>query len=131
MHLPGKINASNLFTKELKDAAHFHSGHNTFMVSKVNFLKHGHCVPTHLASKKDLPFYAFSACACPDEDKVHMPSNANAPSGKRPLKRSYLAVISAAMTISNWPSLSSAEKGMMIGSAPLLGTDRPKFGLSF
>ncbi|KAL7479382.1 hypothetical protein ACHAW6_005114 [Cyclotella cf. meneghiniana] len=113
MHLPGKINASNLFTKELKDAAHFHSGHNTFMVSK------------------DLPFYAFSARPCPDEDKVHMPSNANAPSGKRPLKRSYLVVMSAAMTISDRPSLSSAERGMMIGSAPLLGTDRPKFGLSF
>jgi hypothetical protein len=36
-HIPGVINASDLFTKELKDAAHFRRCRDSFMVSKATF----------------------------------------------------------------------------------------------
>ncbi|KAL7489171.1 hypothetical protein ACHAW6_014756, partial [Cyclotella cf. meneghiniana] len=38
-HIPGVINASDLFTKELKDAAHFRCCRDSMMVSRQNFLK--------------------------------------------------------------------------------------------
>jgi hypothetical protein len=44
-HLPGVINASDLFTKELKDAAHFRRCCDSMIVSRSNFLAHQHCVP--------------------------------------------------------------------------------------
>ena len=36
-HIPGIINASNLFTKELKDGAHFRRCRDSMMVSRANF----------------------------------------------------------------------------------------------
>jgi hypothetical protein len=46
-HIQGIINASDLFTKELKDAAHFRRCRDSFMVSKNNFERCGHVVPSH------------------------------------------------------------------------------------
>jgi hypothetical protein len=58
-HIPGVINSSDLFTKEIKDAAHFRRCRDSFMVSKANFMKYGHCVPSHLTAKEDLPYYSI------------------------------------------------------------------------
>jgi hypothetical protein len=56
-HIPGVINASDIFTKELKDTAHFCRCCNTMMVSKTVFDRYGHVLPSHLHGKQDLPFY--------------------------------------------------------------------------
>ena len=56
-HIPGVINASDLFTKELRDAAHFRRCRDSMMVSKVNFEKYGHVMPSHRQNKEDLPYY--------------------------------------------------------------------------
>jgi hypothetical protein len=58
-HIPGVINASDLFTKELKDAAHFRRCRDTFMVSKATFERCGHVMPSHLQSKNDLPYFSI------------------------------------------------------------------------
>ncbi len=58
-HIPGVINASDLFTKKLKNAAHFRRCIDSFMVSKSNFLKFRHCVPPHKAYLDDLPNYSI------------------------------------------------------------------------
>jgi hypothetical protein len=51
-HIPGVINASDLFTKEMKDAAHFRPYRDSFMVSKSVF----NC---HVINPKT--FYLFSS----------------------------------------------------------------------
>eukprot|EP00804_Cyclotella_cryptica_P008738 CCRYP_018465-RC/>CCRYP_018465-RC protein AED:0.27 eAED:0.26 QI:0/-1/0/1/-1/0/1/0/969 len=56
-HIPGVINASDLFTKELRDAAHFRRCRDTMMVSRINFEKYGHVVPPHHQQHGDLPYY--------------------------------------------------------------------------
>eukprot|EP00956_Cyclotella_meneghiniana_P031978 scaffold85846_cov40-Cyclotella_meneghiniana.AAC.6 len=56
-HIPGVINASDLFTKELRDAAHFRRCRDSMMVSKVNFEKYGRVLPSHRQNKEDLPYY--------------------------------------------------------------------------
>ena len=56
-HIPGVINASDLFTKELKDAAHFRRCRDSMMVSKATFEKYGHVMPSHRHNKEDLPYY--------------------------------------------------------------------------
>jgi hypothetical protein len=58
-HIPGIINASDLFTKELKDAAHFRRCRDSFMVSKNNFERCGHVMPSHRQNKTDLPYYSI------------------------------------------------------------------------
>jgi hypothetical protein len=110
-HIPGKINASDLFTKELKDDAHFRRCRDTFMVSKANFLKHGHCVPAHLADRQDLPFYSFSAL----EGQI--------PASKENVRppRTYLEVASAARTIADRPSSSASERGVTVCTDALTG----------
>jgi hypothetical protein len=60
-HIPGIINASDFFTKELKDAAHFCRCRDTFMVSKAVFDRHGCIVPSHHQTKEDLPFYSIQS----------------------------------------------------------------------
>jgi hypothetical protein len=64
-HIPGVINASALFTKELKDAAHFRQCRDTFMVSKAVFDHHGCIVPSHHQTKEDLPFYSLQSKTIP------------------------------------------------------------------
>ena len=58
-HIPGVINASDLFTKELKDAAHFRRCRDSFMVSKNNFDRCGHVMPSHHQRKEDLPYFSI------------------------------------------------------------------------
>ena len=48
LHIPGIINPSDLFTKEIKDAAHYRRLRDTMMVSLSNFMTHGHVVPVAL-----------------------------------------------------------------------------------
>eukprot|EP00956_Cyclotella_meneghiniana_P030923 scaffold79637_cov24-Cyclotella_meneghiniana.AAC.1 len=54
-HIPGVINASDLFTKELRDAAHFRRCRDSMMVSRINFEKHGHVMPSHRQNKRLKP----------------------------------------------------------------------------
>ena len=56
-HIPGVINASDLFTKELKDTAHFRCCRDSFMVSKTNFDASGHVLPSHQQDKENLPYF--------------------------------------------------------------------------
>jgi hypothetical protein len=65
-HIPGIINPSKLFTKEIKDDAHFRRLRDLFMVSKSNFMKFGHSVPPHLTSKSLLPYYDLHSQASPE-----------------------------------------------------------------
>ena len=57
-HIPGVINASDLFTKELKDAAHFRRCRDSFMVSLQNFNTCGHVLPSHRQDKAAVPYYS-------------------------------------------------------------------------
>ena len=61
-HIPGKINPCAIFTKEIKDAAHFRALRDTVMVSLNNFLAHGHTVPSHVEEFR-LPPHYISAVA--------------------------------------------------------------------
>ena len=60
-HIPGVINPSDIYTKEIKDDAHFRRLRDCQMVSRSNFFKYGHTIPAHLISKSDLPYYSLSA----------------------------------------------------------------------
>ena len=64
LHIPGVINSSDPFTKELKDAAHFRRCRESFMVSKTNFLQYGHCVPAEMAGRT-LPYYSMMSADTP------------------------------------------------------------------
>ena len=57
-HIPGIINSSDIFTKEIKDASHYRCLRDSFMVSKANFDRYGHNVPSHMAGKT-LPYYSI------------------------------------------------------------------------
>ena len=61
LHIPGVINPSDIYTKEIKDDAHFRRLRDCQMVSRSNFLKFGHTIPAHLSSKSLLPYYSLSA----------------------------------------------------------------------
>ncbi|KAL7547160.1 hypothetical protein ACHAWF_010478, partial [Thalassiosira exigua] len=50
-HIPGEINSSDIFTKEIKDAAHFRRLCDSFMVSRGNFLRFSHTVPPEAGDK--------------------------------------------------------------------------------
>ena len=65
-HIPGIINSSDLFTKEIKDDAHFRRCRDTFMVSKSNFLAHGHCMPSHMTSRDHVPYYNMHSHLSPE-----------------------------------------------------------------
>jgi len=51
-HIPGKINPADIFTKEMKDDAHFRRLRDCFMVSHAAFLKYGRAVPSNLVSSQ-------------------------------------------------------------------------------
>jgi hypothetical protein len=57
LHIPGQINSSDIFTKEIKDAAYFRRLPDTMMVSRTNFNKFMHVIPSHYWSKESLPYY--------------------------------------------------------------------------
>ena len=60
LHIPGQINSSDIFTKEIKDVAHYRRLRDSFMVSKADFDKYGHNVPSHQAGTT-LPYYTIRA----------------------------------------------------------------------
>eukprot|EP00956_Cyclotella_meneghiniana_P020999 scaffold37679_cov76-Cyclotella_meneghiniana.AAC.13 len=100
-HIPGVINASDLFTKEIKDDAHFRRCRDTFMVSKSNFSQFGHVVPPHMTSRDNLPYYDLRSSLSPAgfADKYsHRPEPITA---------------SAARTVSDRPSDSRFERGVL------------------
>ena len=69
-HIPGVINSSDLFTKEIKSDAHFRRLRDSMMVSKANFLKYNHNVPEHMTDKTTLPYYSIRASGSPEESCV-------------------------------------------------------------
>ena len=61
-HIPGIINLSDIFTKEIKDNTHFRNLRDFIMVSLQAFLKYSHNVPTHIISaNKLLPYYSIQS----------------------------------------------------------------------
>ena len=59
-HIPGIINPSNIFTKEMKDNTHFRNLRDSMMVSLQESLKYNHNVPTHIIyASKTLPYYSI------------------------------------------------------------------------
>ena len=58
-HIPGKVNPSDIFTKEMKDAAHFRECRDTFMVSLNNFIEHGHVNPSQDEEFRLQPHYVM------------------------------------------------------------------------
>ena len=59
-HIPGIINPSDIFTKEMKDNTHFRNIIESMMVSIQAFLKYNHNIPTHIISaNKILPYYSI------------------------------------------------------------------------
>ena len=59
LHIPGVINGSDIFTKEMKEDAHFRCLRDSIMVSKAAFLQYGHTAPTHIMGKSLLPYYTI------------------------------------------------------------------------
>ena len=52
--IPGIINPSKIFTKEMKDNTHFRNLRDSMMVSLQAFLKYSHNVTTHIISANKL-----------------------------------------------------------------------------
>ena len=67
IHIAGVINSSDIFTKELKDAAHFRNCRNSMMVSKSNFLRFHHNVPEHMTSRHNLPYFSIRSPDTPSQ----------------------------------------------------------------
>ena len=64
LHIPGQINPSDIFTKEMRDCAHFRRLRDCMMVSKTAFLKYNQAVPAHIISEgKILPYYSIRSPA--------------------------------------------------------------------
>ena len=51
-HIPGRINPSDIFTKEMRDEVHFRSLRDCMMVSKSVFTKYHQPVPTKFSAKR-------------------------------------------------------------------------------
>ena len=61
-HVPGIINPSDIFTKEMKDNTHFRNLRDSMMVSLQAFLKCSHNIPSHIISAdKLLPYYSIQS----------------------------------------------------------------------
>ena len=59
-HIPGIINPSDIFTKEMKDNTHLINLIDSMMVSLQALLKYNHNFPTHIISDKEiLPYYSI------------------------------------------------------------------------
>ena len=60
LHIPGQINPSDIFTKEMRDSAHFRRLRDCMMVSRAAFLKYHHNVPTHITTAdRIIPYYSL------------------------------------------------------------------------
>ena len=59
-HIPGIINPSNIFTKEMKDNTHFRNLRDFMMIYLQDFLKYSHKVPSHIIfADKLLPYFSI------------------------------------------------------------------------
>ncbi|KAL7544836.1 hypothetical protein ACHAWF_010360 [Thalassiosira exigua] len=65
-HILGEINSSDIFKKEMKDAAHFHRLRVSFVVSRANFFRLSHNVPSEVGFKTP-PFYSPSYVSDDDD----------------------------------------------------------------
>jgi len=65
LHIPGVINPSDIFTKEMKDGAHFRRLRDCMMVSKNAFLKYHHTVPTEVTTEEHIITYYSLGCSFP------------------------------------------------------------------
>ena len=101
-HIPGLVNASDLFTKEIKDDAHFRRCRDTFMVSKSNFSQFGHVVPPHMTTRDNLPYYDLRSSLSPAGFAE-----------KYPHRSTHPVTASAARTVSDRPSDSRFERGVL------------------
>ena len=60
--IPGIINPSCIFTKEMKDSDHFRRLRDCFMVSKSVFHKYGQPIPVAtIADERILPYYSLNS----------------------------------------------------------------------
>ena len=62
-NITGKLNSSNLLTKELKDFGLYLQLYDSIMVSKAKFLKHHHTAPAHMMDGTVLPYYLPAAAS--------------------------------------------------------------------
>ena len=58
-HIPGIINPSNIFTKEIKYNTHFGNIIVSVIVSLQDFLKYSHNFPSHIISAEKILLYYF------------------------------------------------------------------------
>eukprot|EP00804_Cyclotella_cryptica_P026709 CCRYP_007942-RA/>CCRYP_007942-RA protein AED:0.35 eAED:0.34 QI:0/0/0/0.66/0.5/0.33/3/0/1904 len=105
-HIPGVINSSDLFTKELKDAAHFRRCRDSMMVSRSNFLQHQHCVPAHMTAPHNLPYYSIRSGKTPAQLAVKLGASRHA----------------VARTVSDGPTDILPERGVLVDSDRLSGS---------
>ena len=62
LHIAGVINPADIFTKEMKDSAHFRRLRDCMMVSKSAWSKYHSTVPSHITSaEKLLPYYSLNS----------------------------------------------------------------------
>lgn len=75
-HIDGIINVSDIFTKELKDGAHFRRLRDAMMVSQAAFDRHHHTVPSHAADRDDKPYFCIRSHDLPqnNEPSSELPS---------------------------------------------------------
>eukprot|EP00804_Cyclotella_cryptica_P014486 CCRYP_004818-RA/>CCRYP_004818-RA protein AED:0.46 eAED:0.37 QI:0/0/0/1/1/1/2/0/357 len=105
-HIPGVINASDLFTKELKDSAHFRRCRDSMMVSHSNFMHHQHCVPAHMTASHHLPYYSIRSGQTPAQFAVRHGASRHA----------------VARTVSDRPTDILPERGVLVDSGRLSGS---------
>ena len=61
-HIPGIINPSDIFTKEIKDNTQFRNLRDSMMVSLQAFMKYSHKVTTYIIyGNKPLPYYSIGS----------------------------------------------------------------------
>ena len=66
-HIPGVINPADIFTKEMKDGAHFRRLRDCMMCSKNTYLKYFGNVPTEVvANERILPYYSIRSHTDPN-----------------------------------------------------------------
>jgi hypothetical protein len=80
------------------------------MVSKANFMKYGRCVPSHLTAKEDLPYYSIMSPETPATFARALES------GRKPVSSGTGLTASAARTVSDRPSDSRSERGVLLPS---------------
>ena len=56
-HIPGIINPSNIFTKEINDKTHFINIRDSVMVSLQAFMNYSHNITSHIISADKLLLY--------------------------------------------------------------------------